>query len=235
LGGALAGFSYTVTNSAQQVRAVLNALAKKSLVKVISSPSLMVLDNHTASIVVGDQQPIQTSTTVTDGGNTITSIQYKDTGVALTVTPSVNAGNMVTMEVNQSVTDIGQPDASVANQRRFLQRQINSKVAVRSGESIVLGGLIRDNQSQGKSGIPGLYDVPVVGALFGSTTNSGNRTELMVVITPRVVRTDIDATAVGDELRDRMKSVQGMLELPGRAGTTAEPRQDGAATPLNGK
>jgi general secretion pathway protein D len=223
LGGALAGFSYTVTDSARNVRAVLNALADKSLIKVISSPSLMVLDNHTASIVVGDQQPIRTSTTVTDGGVQTNSIQYKDTGVALTVTPSVNAGNIVTMNVSQSVTDIGPVDEGVTDQRSFLQRQVTSKVAVRSGEAIVLGGLIRDNDTRSRSGVPLLQDVPVFGGLFGTTNNSGRRTELLVVITPRVVRTDVDASAVGEELRDRMAGVRRMMEEGARDGAVLAP------------
>lgn len=205
LGAAQTGFSYTLKNSAGAVRAILNALAEKSLVKVISSPSLMVLDNHTAAISVGNQQPIRSSETISDGGNRTTSIQYKDTGVALAVTPSVNAGNMVTLQINQAVTDVGEIDAATG-QRTFLQRQIGSKVAVRSGESIVLGGLIRDNATTGSSGVPGLHEIPVFGALFGTKTVDGSRTELLVVITPRVVRSDQDAREVSNEMRERMKT-----------------------------
>ncbi len=200
-----AGFSYTLRNSAGDVRAVLNALADKSLVKVISSPSLMVLDNHTASIAVGTQQPIQSATTVNTGIVT-SSIQYKDTGVTLSVTPSVNAGNMVTMQLSQAVTDVGTVDAATG-QRSFLQRQFSSTVAVRSGESLVLGGLIRDNTTTGKSGLPGLQDIPLFGYLFGATTKNTNRTELVVIITPRVVRTEVDVREVGRELKDRMKTL----------------------------
>lgn len=208
VGGAAAGFSYTLRNSLGSVRAVLNALADKSLVRVISSPSLMVLDNHMASIVVGNQQPIKTGEiTNTSGANPTTSVsyQYKDTGVALSVTPSVNAGNMVTMQINQAVTDVGTVDTATG-QRTFLQRQIGSKVAVRSGETLVLGGLIRDNASTGRSGIPGLQDIPVVGSLFGSKTSNTDRTELLVVITPKVIRSDQQARDVGAEMRERMKS-----------------------------
>ncbi|MBR0567243.1 type II secretion system secretin GspD [Azoarcus sp. L1K30] len=208
LGGALAGFSYSISNPLGDIRAVLNALAEKSLVKVISSPSLMVLDNHTASIIVGDQQPVKTATTV--GDNTTTeSIQYKDTGVALAVTPSVNAGNVVTMQVDQSVTDVGEQIDTATGQRAFLQRQISSKVAVRSGETLVLGGLIRDNTTNGKSGVPLLHDIPVLGNLFGSTANSSARTELLVVITPRVVRSDQEMRDVSEEFRARMKGLKG--------------------------
>lgn len=205
-GATPAGFSYTLSNSLGDVRAVLNALADKSLVKVISSPSLMVLDNHTASIAVGNQQPIQVGETITSGGNVTSNIQYKDTGVSLTVTPSVNAGNMVTMELNQAVTDVGVVDAPTG-QRSFLQRQFSSKVAVRSGETLVLGGLIRDNTTSGKSGVPGLQDIPLIGSLFGANASSTNRTELVVLITPRVVRTTQDVREIGQELKDRMKTL----------------------------
>lgn len=208
LGGPVAGFSYTLRNSLGNVRAVLNALAEKSLIKVISSPSLMVLDNHTAQIVVGDQQPVRSAETITEGGVRSSSIQYKDTGVALAVTPSVNSGNMVTMLVNQAVTDVGAID-DATGQRAFLQRQIGSKVAIRSGETLVLGGLIRDNRTNGSSGVPVLHDIPVLGALFGTKNLNNNRTELLVIITPRVVRSDQDAREVSAELRDRMKSFIG--------------------------
>lgn len=207
LGGTAAGFSYTLRNSVGNVRAVLNALAEKSLLKVISSPSLMVLDNHTASIVVGNQQPIRSSETTTNIGIN-TSITFKDTGVSLAVTPSVNAGNMVTMALQQGVTDVGPVDAATG-QRSFLQRQINSKVAVRSGETLVLGGLIRDNTATGKSGVPLLQDLPVVGKFFGTNSSNESRTELLVVITPKVVRSDQDARDLSAELRDRAKLLFG--------------------------
>jgi len=221
LGNAAAGFSYTLRNSVGDVRAVLNALADKSLVKVISSPSLMVLDNHTASISVGNQQPIQAGTTTTTGGNTTTNIQYKDTGVSLSVTPSVNAGNMVTMQLNQAVTDVGQVDAATG-QRAFLQRQFSSKVAVRSGETLVLGGLIRDNTTNGKTGLPLLQDIPLFGSLFGTNAKSSNRTELLVIITPRVVRTEQDVRQLGQELKDRMKTLYPPLPLANPQGAVMQ-------------
>ena len=205
-GATPAGFSYTLRNSAGDVRVVLNALADKNLVKVISSPSLMVLDNHTASIEVGTQQPIKSADTITAGGNVTSSIIYKDTGVSLSVTPSVNAGNIVTMQVSQAVTDVGPVDTATS-QRSFLQRQFSSKVAVRSGEALVLGGLIRDNTTSGKTGVPLLQEIPLIGNLFGSTAKNSNRTELLVIITPRVVRTPQDLQQIGQELKDRMKSL----------------------------
>lgn len=206
LGAAKSGFSYSLTNSAGNIRAVLNALAGKSLVKVISSPSVMVLDNHTATINVGNQQPIKSSTSVVTTGVTTESIQYKDAGVSLTVTPSVTAGNMVTMDMNQMVTDVGNIDAATG-QRAFLQRQITSKVAVRSGESLVLGGLIRDNNTSGSTGMPVLSSLPIIGGLFGTQSSSTARTELLVVLMPRVLRADQDLRDISNELRDRMRGL----------------------------
>ena len=204
------GFTYTLSNPLGKVRAVLSALATKSLINVISSPSLMVLDNHTATIKVGNQEPIRSSVTNTptvNGTDRTSNIQYRDTGVNLVVTPSVNAGNIVTMQVDQTVTDLGPTKESADGQPTFLERQISSKVAVRSGETIVLGGLIKDSKKSGKAGVPYLHDIPVVGNLFGTTSNDDARTELLVVITPRVVRSDIDIRSVSEDLRDRMKGL----------------------------
>ncbi|MBK9426720.1 MAG: type II secretion system protein GspD [Gammaproteobacteria bacterium] len=199
IGPQLPGFSYSIANRAGQVRAVLNTLAKKNLVNVISSPSLMVLDNHSAQIQVGDQQPVQSSTNITDGGVRTNSIEFKDTGVMLDVLPSVNAGGLVTMDINQDVTDVGPLDAATG--QRILQRAIASRVAVRSGETVVLGGLIRDNTSRGKTGIPWLQDIPWLGNLFRTTSRTNNRTELVVLITPRALQNDEQLRAVSDEMR----------------------------------
>jgi len=227
LGTVAQGFSYTLSNAAGTLKAVLNALATKSLVKMISSPSLMVLDNHTATIAVGDQTPVQTSETryvESTTGATTSTIQYKDTGVSLVVTPSVNAGNIVSMQIDQMVTDVGAKD-EVSGQRAFLQRQISSKVAVRSGEAIVLGGLIKDSSTAGKAGVPLLQDIPVLGNLFGTNSKLGNRTELIVVITPRVVRSDIDIREVSEDLRDRLKGLRAVefkdLEKKGTLGQSS--------------
>ena len=225
------GFSYTLKNPLGNVRAVLTALSAKTTLKMIASPSLMVLDNHTASIIVGNQTPIQAGTlTNSDTLVTSTNIQYKDTGVNLMVTPSVNAGNIVTWQVDQSVTDVGGQD-EITKQRFFLQRQLSSKVAVRSGESIVMGGLIQETGNGSKSGVPVLHEVPVFGNLFGATRNEGRRTELLVVITPRVVRSDVEISEVGADLRDRMRGLQklpldGLQQLPTQRREPSAPLQD---------
>lgn len=214
------GFSYSIANSSGVLRGVINALAERSLINVISTPSVMVLDNHTAAIHVGDQQPIRSAISVTDGGRETSSIEYRDTGVKLQVTPSVNAGGLVTMDIAQAVTDVGQVDTATG-QRSFLERNVSSRVAVRTGESVVLGGLIRDNQSKGKLGVPFLHELPVLGNLFGRTTNNSNRTELLVFITPRVLRNEQDLRDVSVEMRNRMKGLKHFDDLPLEAETRA--------------
>jgi general secretion pathway protein D len=118
---------------------------------------------------------------------------------------------MVSMTINQSITDVGQIDAATG-QRAFLNRQIGSRVAVRSGEALVLGGLIRDAVTDGSSGIPLLSRIPVLGALFGTQRKNGARTELLVVITPRVVRTSHDARQVSVEMRERMRGFRALVD-----------------------
>ena len=209
------GFSYTVTNSIGDISAVLNALASQSLINVISTPSVMVLDNHIAYIHVGDQVPIATSSSLTDGGTVTQNVEYKDTGVKLTVRPSVNAGGLVTMDIEQSVTDVGLIDEATG-QRTFLERNIMSRVAVRSGESVVLGGLIRENASVGESGIPFLYKLPIIGPLFGSTTISDRRTELLVIITPRAIYNESELREVSAEMRSHIRHME-LIDLPGES------------------
>ncbi len=202
------GFSYAITSGAD-VRAVLNVLASESKLKVISSPSLMVLNNQTATIEVGDQVPITTqqqqSTSTT--ANIVNSIEYRDTGVLLTVTPRVNAGGLVTMEISQEVSDVT-PNPTDPLTPTIQQRKINSTVAIQSGETVVLGGLIKENDSFTSSGLPGLRKIPVLGLLFGQTTDDRSRTELVVLITPRAVQGADEARKITDEFRDKMESLK---------------------------
>lgn len=200
------GFSYTIVNKAGVIKAALNALAEKSQVRVLSNPSVLVLDNHNATIQIGRQQPIKSSTTIASTSVTTESITYKDTGVMLSVTPSVNAGGLITMDISQQVTDVGEIDAATG-QRNFVSRQIQSRVAVRSGDPIVLGGLIKENETSGRSGIPGLADIPLLGALFSTNSQNSDRTELLVLLTPRALEDDDALRAASVEMRQRMRTL----------------------------
>ncbi len=227
IGAQQPGFSYTISK-AGVVRATLNALAASSQLRVLSNPSVLVLDNHSATILVGRQQPIKQSTTVTTGNLVTEAIVYKDTGVMLSVTPSVNAGGLVTLDINQQVTDVGDVDAATG-QRNFLTRQIQSRVAVRSGDPIVLGGVMTDNENGGNSGVPGLRNIPLLGALFSTTNNTRARTELLVMLTPRVLTDDSTLREVSAELRDRMRNLTTQTSLSPLP--ALEPGHQGAPAP----
>ncbi|MFV8818300.1 type II secretion system secretin GspD [Haliea sp. E17] len=232
------GFSYVISSGSGNVNAILNALASDSLLNIISSPSVMVLDNQSAYIHVGSQVPIIDSQTGTldsissgsnDNFNRVTqSITYKDTGVKLEVTPSVNAGGLVTMEVKQSVTDVGTID-DATGQRNFLERNIQSKVAVRSGESVVLGGLIQENTTEGSQGLPWLHDIPVLGSLFGVDNSTSRRTELLVIITPRALYNAQELRDVSKEMRSRVRNLDLIsVPLPAASVPAAAPPAGGA-------
>ncbi len=205
------GFSYAVTNSIGDINAVLNALSDDNLINVISTPSVMVLDNHDAYIHVGDQVPVVSGETINDGGFATQNVTYRDTGVQLNVRPSVNAGGLVTMQIEQSVTDVGTVDAR--GNPTFLERTIMSRVAVRSHESVVLGGLIRENAKNRETGIPLLHKLPVIGPLFGSVEKEDNRTELLVIITPRAIYNEQDLRDVSEEMRSQIRHME-LIEVP---------------------
>jgi len=209
------GFSYSVVDSANAVRAVFNTLASDNKVNVVSSPSLMVLDNQAASIRVGDQVPIRTSETTNTGSSgadplVTSTIQFRDTGVMLEVTPQIKDGGMVVLKINQDVSDVAQTTSSGIDSPTINQRQINTTVAVHSGDTIVLGGLIRDNQDKGNSGVPGLRSLPGLGWAFGETRKKRRRTELVVLITPTTITSRDEAREVTREFRQHLKG----LKLP---------------------
>jgi general secretion pathway protein D len=209
--GQFPGFSALFAGT--DVRAVLNALESVTDVNVVSSPHLLVLDNQTARLQVGDQVPItvQQATGVTDPDSPIVnSIELRDTGVILSVTPRVNVSGLVIMELEQEVSNVVQSETDTESEQAtptISTRQISSTVAVRSGETIVLGGLIQDDQNRAVSGLPFLARLPIVGALFGTRGRSLTRTELLVLLTPRVIRGVEDARAITGELRRRLQSL----------------------------
>ena len=212
IGAIVPGFSYSIIDKAGAVRAVLNALAEDSRLNVISSPSLMVLNNQTASIDVGDEVPITTQqqqSTVGTASPIVNNIEYRNTGVLLSVTPRVNAGGMVVMDVEQEVSQVSPDNPDPTTLTPIIsKRSITTSVAVQSGQTVVLGGLIREQKVESRSGIPGLYNMPIIGPLFGATIEEQVRTELVVLITPRAVRNPNEAAQVTDEFRNKMESLR---------------------------
>lgn len=204
------GFSYVYT-SGQRITAVLSALEDLTHVDVLSSPKLMVLNNQTALLQVGDQVPVATQSavsTVTPGAPVVNSIEYRDTGVILTVTPRVNAGGLVLMDISQEVSNVTNTTTSNLDSPTISQRKIGSTVAIQDGQTIALGGLITDNRNFGRSGVPFLQDIPLLGHLFRQDSDNNTRTELLVLITPRVIRDGRGAAAVTEELRSKLTNLK---------------------------
>ena len=208
--GLFPGFNWSLVNSAGEIRALLSAFAEDSLVKVLSSPSVMVLDNHTARIQVGSEVPTLSSqsTSLTSADVVTNSVEYRETGVLLSVTPRVTPGGLVVMEVEQEVSDVLTTNSGVNNSPTISTRNIVSTVAGKDGQVVVLGGLIKDQNQGSQGGIPGLYKAPVVGWLFGQTTKKAERTELVVILTPRVLRDDQDLSRVTDEFRAKLQGLK---------------------------
>jgi general secretion pathway protein D len=210
------GFTYGLVGSDIGVNVALNAFAKDEKINVLSTPSVMVLNNHEANIIVGNEIPVRTGEfTNTSGGtnNSLTnsSISMVETGVSLNVKPRVNANGVVILEIEQKVNSALPPDQRVSgsgiDSPTILKREITSSVAVVDGESVVLGGLIDETHKFDNSGIPFLKDIPYLGWLFGSQTKNVQKNELIVIITPRVVENKFDARKVTDEFKKKLSGI----------------------------
>jgi general secretion pathway protein D len=207
------GFSYLFSEGTN-IKVILDTLADVTHVEVVSSPELLVLNNHTATLQVGDQVPIATSQAVSVSSAdapVVNTIQYLPTGVILKVTPRVNQGGMVMMDISQEVSDVSSTTTSGLDSPTISERKIESSVAIQDSETIALGGLISNSSTKGSSGIPYLSQIPVLGALFGTKQDDSTRTELLVLITPHVVDNLEKARAVTDELRRKLPSVENLL------------------------
>jgi general secretion pathway protein D len=192
-------------------KVVLDALSNVTEVKVVSSPSVVVVDNQPAILKVGDEVPITTSqASVLDpsaSGNfpIVNSIQFRDTGVILKVIPRVNSSGLVTMDIEQEISQVN-PDTPALTPT-ISNRQVASTISVYSGQMVALGGLISEQRNRDKSSVPIINKIPVLGDLLGSNGHALFRTELIVFIRPQVIRDSHDARNVAEELRSRLKSL----------------------------
>ena len=200
------GFNYVF--GVPNARVALSALENVTDVEIISSPALTVLDNQAATLKVGDQVPIATRSArsvATADAPVVNDSQHKDTGIILTVTPRVNSSGLVQLDIVQEASDVVATTSSGIDSPTIRQRQITSSVAVESGSEIVLGGIITRSEQKGKSGIPLLKDIPLLGAAFtSSAVLDRNRTELLVILRPTVMSSSNDIRAVTAEIKARM-------------------------------
>ena len=198
----LPGFSYLYTGSDSN-SAVLNALSSITDVKVISSPKLMVLNNQTATLQVGDQVPVAVQSSQGTGDSNaplVNTIQFRDTGVILDITPRINEGGLIILDINQEFSEVAETVSSGIDSPTIQQRRIASTIAVKNGESVALGGLIRETSTVSKSGLPLLMNIPFLGNVFSTSTDVARRTELIILITPRVLRDPRDSVLIVDSL-----------------------------------
>ncbi len=204
-------FTFLAADPTGNLRLKIIAAMNDSRAKVLAAPHILVSDNREARIQVGQQIPLATSTTATpvSGGaiasNTLTStIQYKDIGIILKVKPQVNDSGLISLEISQEVSALGQ-NVQIAGQdfASVTKTEATSNLVAQDGETIIIGGLIREDTTRSKSGIPFLSSIPILGTLFSTTSDSNIRNELIILLTPRVVKSKMEASKVTKEYLDK--------------------------------
>ena len=217
------GFTYIINNAAFPggVQAVLHLLDTYGDTKVVANPHLAALDNQKATIKAGNKIPINQQSFVGSGVNVSTNVvtttsQYIDTGVLLQVTPHINAGGLVTLDVQAEVSDPG-PVLNPGDAPPINTRSVQTIVSVQSGQTMVMGGLIGETSGNSSKGLPFLSRIPIIGGLFGDQQLTKNRTELVMFITPRVVENENDLKGTIEDLRRRMQQIDDTFDVFRRA------------------
>ena len=221
-GTGLSGGLNVIAGNPATPRVVINALSAITDVKILSNPSLVVVDNGDASLEVGDQVPIATgSATVLSANNAVVNtVDYKNTGVILHVQPHVNFNGSVLLDIDQLVSE---PTGSSLTPT-ISTREVKSTISVTSGQTVLLAGMIQDNLTKSREGVPILSQLPYVGAAFGTTGKNDVRTELIMFIRPTIIRDGADASMVAEELRSKMRSGRSQaLTLPSMLNILSRP------------
>jgi general secretion pathway protein D len=191
-------------------RVILDALHNVTTVKVLSNPSLVVLDNQPAVLQVGDQVPFSTGTaTVLTANNTVVNtIDYKNTGIILRVLPRANASGNVVLDIEQEISSVaaGSAGAGPNLTPTISQRRVKSSIAVNSGQTVLLAGLISETQNKQRQGIPLFDQIPGVGDAFSHQNQARSRTELILFIRPTVMKDAVDVHVIAEEMRSKMNS-----------------------------
>jgi general secretion pathway protein D len=205
-GSVLTGLNF-FTFATDQFMTALNALAAENKVNVLSSPSIMTAENKKAVINVSTSVPIVTGQQVpvaaggTTGNSITQQVEYRDAGIILTVTPRIGEQGTVALDVKQEVNEVGANEPPPINSPRFTKREAETSVVLLNNQTLVLGGLIQNKRTLARTGIPVLNRIPLLGLLFGSTEEKIEKTELLLLITPRVVGTALDAARITNEMR----------------------------------
>jgi len=211
------GIRYSIVELGGRVSAAIHAAATRGRLRVISSPHIIASNNKEAKIQIGSSQPILTST-YTSSGLTATglvegTIEYKDIGIILTVTPRISDGGLVSMEI--SVEDSTVDTTALGNLPSvpvFGKRTAKTVLSISEGQSIVIGGLIQDSKNVTKSGIPLLSRIPLLGALFGRQQYTTGKTELILLMTPHIITDQLQSDTVTREFREKVEGIRKELE-----------------------
>jgi general secretion pathway protein D len=216
--------SNLLIGSQLQPRLIISALHGYTDVKILSNPSLVVVDNQPATLQVGDQVPVTTgSATVLSTSNTVVNtVDYKNTGIILRVQPRINSNGNVLLDVEQEISSVVDTGTTTTLTPTLSERKVKSSILVANGQTVLLAGLISETQNRGRSGIPVLDSLPYIGDAFTQNTKSNVRTELIIFIRPQVIRDGVDAAFVAEELRSKMKGGKvGSIEPPGAVAPVA--------------
>ena len=211
LSAATTGFSFLVTE-ASRLTAVLNAYAKDSKLNILSAPHIIASNNKEAKIDVGQEVPIL-KRTITDPANTTSTsstneIEYTSTGVILTVTPHINEGGYVTLDVNQEVSEAQTNTISGIDSPIIRKRTAKTTMVVKDNQTLVVGGLILEKRDGTREGLPILSRIPVLGYLFGSTKSQVTKTELVLLISPRVINTIEEGDVLTEQVKERVLTLK---------------------------
>lgn len=202
--GALAAQTFAFIGSSREILANLDALRVKTKVRVLEAPSVLAIDGMQAHIQVGGSVPVPGGTYVAAAGGSTTSVGYTETGTMLDIVPRISASGTVTLQIAQNVII---PGAQTSLGPTFNQTSVSTTLAVKDGESVAIAGLIRESDTNGRNGVPFLSDIPILGALFGRTSRSSSRTELLILITPHVIRTPDRFHEITEEIKDSLRNV----------------------------
>lgn len=238
LGIGTGGLSIRYLNSASTPRMIINALANDNRATILSSPRVLARNGETATIQVGQEVPVITSqqtNPVTGGtGSILQSVQYRSTGVILKVKPIIHAGDRIELEISQEVSSAQSTTTGVSTSPTISTRKVDTKLSLKDGATVMLGGLMSDNRSKTRGGIPILKDIPGLGQLFRVDGENNSKTELMILITPYIISDDKDAQAITDAFRNQLgdwaktRAAPGKPAAPGRP-TATEPQLKGEA------
>jgi general secretion pathway protein D len=214
LNRAFPGFNFLI-GSESQPSMILDALHTVTEVKVLSNPSLVVIDNQVATLQVGDQVPVSTgsATVLTTNNTVVNTIDYRNTGIILRVAPRVNVNGNVRLDIEQEISNVS-PATANSLTPTVAQRKVKSSISVANGQTVLLAGLISETHQGTRNGIPGLDQIPALGEVFSHNDKSNGRTELIIFIRPQIIRDGADASYVAEELRSKLRgSVKPVAEI----------------------